>query len=126
MFEVIGPPRPKARPRVFVGNDGKSRAVTPKATKQYENAVKGCARFALARWRRDGLYRVTLRFVFDGRRRGDLDNYAKAVLDGLQGAAFENDRQVSELVVREAVEAGNARTVVLVERLGDAPARKGA
>jgi Holliday junction resolvase RusA-like endonuclease len=29
--------------------------------------------------------------------RGDLDNYVKLVLDGLQGVAFENDKQVVQI-----------------------------
>lgn len=34
---------------------------------------------------------------------GDVDNYAKAILDGLQGdsGAFDNDRSVWELVVQK-------------------------
>lgn len=30
--------------------------------------------------------------------RGDLDNYLKAIFDGLQGVAFDNDRQVQYIV----------------------------
>ena len=34
--------------------------------------------------------------------RGDIDNYAKAILDGLQPEAFDNDRQVTLLVVEKS------------------------
>lgn len=30
----------------------------------------------------------------------DLDNRVKAILDGLEGTAFENDRQIDQLIVR--------------------------
>jgi len=32
-----------------------------------------------------------------GRNRGDIDNYTKAVLDGLQGIAFGNDKQITKV-----------------------------
>ena len=34
--------------------------------------------------------------------RGDIDNYAKSVLDGLNGAAYVDDRQVIKLKVNKA------------------------
>lgn len=37
-----------------------------------------------------------------GSLRGDLDNYAKALIDGLQGALYANDRQVETITVRFA------------------------
>ncbi len=36
------------------------------------------------------------------RLRGDLDNYAKAIIDALQGVLYENDRQVETITVRFA------------------------
>ena len=35
------------------------------------------------------------------RRRMDVDNVAKSVLDGLNGVAYEDDDQVIELLVRK-------------------------
>lgn len=34
--------------------------------------------------------------------RGDVDNYAKLVLDGLNGAAYDDDNQITELTIRKA------------------------
>ena len=36
------------------------------------------------------------------RLRGDLDNYAKALIDALQGVLYENDRQVETITARFA------------------------
>jgi Holliday junction resolvase RusA-like endonuclease len=37
------------------------------------------------------------------RDRADLDNLCKAVLDGMQGIIFENDRQVKQLVLTKMI-----------------------
>lgn len=34
-------------------------------------------------------------------RSGDVDNYCKSILDGLNGVAYEDDDQVVELLVRK-------------------------
>lgn len=44
--------------------------------------------------------------------RGDLDNIAKFVLDALQGAAFEDDRDVSLLVVHRRPDNEQASVTV--------------
>lgn len=36
----------------------------------------------------------------EGKTRFDIDNILKAILDGLQGVAFENDRQVKECHIK--------------------------
>jgi Holliday junction resolvase RusA-like endonuclease len=77
-----------------------------------------------AHWRTDGRYRVTLSFVGLRELRGDTDNYAKSTLDGLNGIAFRDDKQVVELVARKVVDPKGERTEVLIERVGDASARK--
>jgi Holliday junction resolvase RusA-like endonuclease len=41
------------------------------------------------------------------RQRGDVDNYTKALLDGLQGYAYENDKQVVELYARMELDKEN-------------------
>jgi Holliday junction resolvase RusA-like endonuclease len=118
-FVCVGPPRPKARPRVTPFG-----TFTPARTKQYERALRGLALVTFGpSWDRGGQYRVTAVFCSTRPLRGDVDNYAKSVLDGLEGAAFLNDIQVVEVRARKAVEPGRgARTEVLVERVGDAPA----
>lgn len=94
------------------------RVFTPQPTIDFEDAV-------LAHWQKlgkpqsQGPVKVTIRLKkehflvsiceLSGRKaavRGDVDNYAKAILDGLQkgdSGAFKDDRQVYELVVSKDI-----------------------
>lgn len=86
---VEGKPVPKGRPR-FAGG----RVFTPKTTLDYEKAI------ARAWFDKYGLTSVEGRIAVHvdvysrTADRSDVDNYLKSVLDGLQGAAFENDNKV--------------------------------
>lgn len=84
------------------------RVYTPTATTEFENALRDAYEGPMfdgpvavtIDLHKDGLY-VTVRDVELGRHglRGDIDNYAKAVLDGLQGdgGAFLDDKQIQDL-----------------------------
>ena len=47
-------------------------------------------------------------------KRGDVDNYAKAVLDAMDGIFWHDDCQVSKLYVSKWIAAGNERPHVAV------------
>jgi Holliday junction resolvase RusA-like endonuclease len=101
-FVVEAKPRPKGRPRF-----AKGRAYTPPETVAFENAVA-------AAWRASGgpmfLGPVEVDIKFHADRvevtvreldpeaksslRGDVDNYIKSTLDGLNAVAFPDDKQV--------------------------------
>lgn len=113
-FFVPGKPVPKARARAYSRN-GQTRMYTPKTTADYETLVQSICRESFARplegplcvslyigvpipssWskkRRDdaitGLIRPT--------SRPDIDNYVKAIFDGMNGVAFVDDAQVVRL-----------------------------
>lgn len=114
---VPGDPVPKARPRVGLGK----RFYTPKGTSRYEASIAWEARQAMRgrppltcplsveievhlpapkhwsiRKRKDALAGLLLPAV-----RPDLDNYVKALLDGLNGIAFVDDGQITELRARK-------------------------
>jgi Holliday junction resolvase RusA-like endonuclease len=107
-LEIPGRPVPWQRVRTNQG-----RFFTPQATRDYEEAVA-----MLCRATRESLGEtlcsidielyptkaiVTITPLPDEPARkikGDVDNYAKAILDGLQkGQMIENDKQVTELRV---------------------------
>lgn len=46
---------------------------------------------------------VSLDFLRSTKRRVDLDNLAKPVLDGLEGVVFENDDQIVELRISKSI-----------------------
>lgn len=97
-------PRAKERPRT---NRKTGVTYTPKATADYEKAIAA----AYTGPKFEGPVEVEVRFfdygfslrvqsLDDGARsklRGDLDNYVKAVQDGLNGVAYVDDRQIVAL-----------------------------
>lgn len=103
-------PRPKGRPRY-----AKGRMYTPATTAEYEKAVRDA-------WEAsdgpliEGPLEVDLSFTEDGvevvvrqlpleektRLRGDLDNYVKSTLDGLNKTAFPDDRTVFRITARKS------------------------
>lgn len=99
-------PKPKGRPRFARG-----RAYTPPETVAFERAVGEAWRAAGGPcldgpveveliFRRDEI-EVVVRALDPNRKsplRGDIDNYVKAVMDGLNAVAFGDDRQVLRLV----------------------------
>lgn len=100
-------PIAKQRPRMHRG-----RAFTPQRTQDFEARVA-------AEWPKDKTVmnnpcRVVIHLVaksftvevieLEGdlpKMRGDIDNYVKSILDGLNGVAFADDKQVLELEVHK-------------------------
>lgn len=113
-FEVPGEPVGKGRPR-FRSQGHYVWTYTDKKTRDYENLIEACYQNA----HRDkpaltGPVGIQMEFVMPVRKswtkkkqaalRGqpfvgkpDLDNLIKIVLDGLNGMAFEDDKQIVEL-----------------------------
>ncbi len=103
-FLVPEKPRPKSRPRF-----SKGRVYTAPETVEYQEKVAAAYRgpnfgtdpigidIQLSDLGAIVIVRSTMRS--DSKLRGDLDNYAKAILDALEGIAFDNDRQLVELRV---------------------------
>ena len=98
---VRGEPTPKARPRVVNGH-----AYTPKRTKDAEKEV------AYAWLKEYGAKKISspinIEIIFNMRppqgkrtshvqKRPDIDNLVKTILDGLNGVAYLDDKQVYRL-----------------------------
>lgn len=73
----------------------RGRMVASAEATAYKTTVAMLARCAGAR-RLTGPVCVTVA-VYRERQRGDLDNYLKVLLDGLQGVFYDNDAQIREL-----------------------------
>ena len=96
-------PKPKQRPKV-----GRGRAYTPAQTARYEAAISRAAAHLVPM---EGALELEAVFVFPRLKatpkseperalkatRPDLDNLLKALKDGLQGHAFNDDAQITQL-----------------------------
>ena len=125
-FTVEGNPVPKARART-VRKGGRTWSFTPKKVAAWEKVVKaeaekhfpepfnGPVALALAFYMKRPKSRKKDNYVMTT---PDLDNLEKAFLDGLNGVAYDDDKQV---VVKNAVKryviTGEPRVEVVVSAL---------
>jgi len=123
---IPGRPVPKGRPRL--GYRGRKAYVyTPQETKDYESIVSFVAS-AVCRKPMEGDVEAILTLYFNPNAKGitksgrrqkmtipDVDNCAKAVLDGLNKVAFKDDRQVAKLIVERRFDLKERAEVVLRE-----------
>ena len=101
-------PVPKGRPRIGRGG----HAFTPQKTRDYEAAVSKIMRQAMTgRAQIQGPVRVSIQINPSGvvavfspihghtgsKLRGDVDNYAKAIMDAANGIIFADDKQVMRI-----------------------------
>lgn len=122
-FEVPGEPRGKGRPRFGRTKEGRPVAFTDVRTEAYERMVALIARCSLPRGKMLGPLRVSIVAKFSRVSAGgtvghiDIDNIAKAILDGM--AANFNDMQVTELEAkkRRIGEGEEPGVLVSVEQL---------
>jgi Holliday junction resolvase RusA-like endonuclease len=114
MNEFTVPGRPVAWQRVKTNHFG--RSFKPKRTREHEELI---AWYSRAQSFTFGDSEVTIELEFHAKRKltGDLDNYTKCVLDGLQiGGMIENDRQVRSILARFG-ESDEDKTVIQIRPL---------
>ena len=63
--------------------------------------------------------RVSLIFYHDNRRKNDVDNYGKCILDFMSGIIYEDDKQVCELHIYKGYDKENPRIEIKVDVVGD-------
>ncbi len=61
---------------------------------------------------------VSVRFFFKTKRKRDLDNQNKLILDALTGIAYEDDSQISALHLARDYDATNPRMEITVRGMG--------
>lgn len=103
-FFVPGEPTPKQSFRA----GGKNGGYADPRVKAWQDTVGWQAKesnpgFSLL----DVTLHVDLDFFLGNKRRVDLDNLSKGVLDGLKGVLFVDDSQVVELHLRKFIDARN-------------------
>jgi Holliday junction resolvase RusA-like endonuclease len=121
-FVVHGKPIAKQSFRVVVreDNQGDTRKVSgyrdPRVS-DWQNDVKYSAYLAM-----DGLapfgddLAVVIEFVLPDKRRIDLDNLSKAVLDGCNKVVWKDDRQIVDLHLKKTI-GKNPHALVMVSSL---------
>lgn len=114
-FSVLGKPVGKGRPRFSTAN-GFPRSYTPQKTVEFENLVR--LMFPMDGYKMEGNITVVITAVFpipksvSKKKRAalidapyphkpDCDNICKSVLDALNGIAYDDDSQVTMVVVRK-------------------------
>ncbi len=60
---------------------------------------------------------VTIKLYFGDKRKRDVDNYNKLVLDALSGVVYKDDEQIQILVVSKHYDKENPRIEVAVHNL---------
>lgn len=115
-FTATGQPIPKGRPR---HNTISGNTFTPQRTVKAEEAVGVAFRRGVVGYGPPRTGRFKLSCVFHVKRDdADIDNLIKMVMDGLQGFAWVNDKQVKKLGDSEIlIDRENPRTVITIEEL---------
>ena len=135
-FHIPGEPVPKGRPK-FTQVGGFARTYTPKKTVDYENIVRVYARDAMGSSEPletpVGVFlyiRQPIPQSYSKKRREaclsgqekpakkpDIDNLAKAILDGLNEIVFKDDAQIVSLHVTKVYASGDGVDVLVKEEL---------
>ena len=134
MFEIPGEAVAKARPRV-VTSHGRNLTFTPQKTKSFENLVKLMYVNQCKNQKLEGAISATIHIFrqipkstskkkrenwlmgkYPVTTKGDLDNYAKSILDSCNGIAFDDDSQVAELYITKEY-SDRPRTIVILREI---------
>lgn len=115
-FVVQGEPRSKQRPRVT-----QRGTFTPKETIEAEKRVRQGWRIA-GESKFEHQVIVDLRFYNGNKRRRDIDNMAKLVLDALNKEAFDDDYQVVGVnMYKFFTDPDRARTEIIIQEVVEWP-----
>lgn len=105
---LVIPLAPVTKARARVGKGG--RVYTPAATRNYEADVGLYARRFFAEPNQSDDLGVEVTFYLASRQRRDIDNLVKALFDGLNGVAWRDDAQVTDLRARLVRDGSDPRT----------------
>ena len=103
--EPLSQPRPRLVNGHFLSND--------KRTLAYKNLVKSIASEVFNEML-EGEICAKIKFYRATKRRIDLDNLLKPILDSLNGIAYKDDSQVTEIIALKYVDKSNPRAEVTI------------
>ena len=108
-------PVPLARPR-FSGR----HCYQPKRNREYQAVVQQVARSAMGgreplSGEVSAVIKLYRRYKPTARNYGDCDNHVKSILDGLNGIAYEDDRQVVRCLVVKFQDKENPHAEITLE-----------
>lgn len=141
-FTVMGVPIGKERARTVTLPNGMRRSYTPKKTKDYESLIayeykRQCSEFygdmENSKLKQAVVLKIDIYFsipksyskgkrlaaecnLIRSTKKPDIDNVVKSVLDALNGVAYKDDTQVTELSVRKWWTADNDRIDVWIDK----------
>jgi crossover junction endodeoxyribonuclease RusA len=64
-----------------------------------------------------GKIHLEVKLTFPDKRKRDLDNYLKVLLDSMKHVFFEDDDQIYKLTVSKVIGAGKAETEIIINSL---------
>jgi crossover junction endodeoxyribonuclease RusA len=112
VLELPGRPVAKERPRF---NKKTGRVFTPKRTRDFEGLIQLAALSQRVAPLEGDLEMEVCLYLPDKRRR-DLDNLLKTLMDGGNGCLYHDDSQVTRIVVEKHVDRERPRTRVAVRQ----------
>lgn len=133
-IKLIGEIVPKGRPRV-----GKNSVYTPKKTRDFETYVGLMAKSVIKKPFKKGVAveimvkkkppqswsKKRQKMAIEGKIlasvRPDVDNYAKAILDGMDGIVFEDDGLIVDLKVSKKYSEKDGAIILVSEVEGENP-----
>lgn len=116
MIRITVPGRPVPKGRPMLGVRGRKAFVyTPERTVEYERLVGLCAAAARSGDVLECPVAVAIDLYLHSKRRIDVDNCAKSILDGMNGVVYLDDNQVVDLRVRKLRESNRKNQRVEVE-----------
>ena len=131
MIVIEGKIKGKARPRVYNGH-----AFTPKDTVNYENWVKLCYQQQGGKLLQGSIraniiayYKIPKSYskkrvqaIREGKeypqKKPDIDNCIKVILDALNGIAYEDDKQVVQVIAVKKWTEENERVELELKKVG--------
>lgn len=111
-FIVYGNTVSKSNSYRIAGN----RLYKTQAVKDWELLIKQSASVTKPQnWMHTQSYNVSVKIFWPNKRRKDIDNISKSLLDSMAGILYEDDSQVQELHLYRGFDKQNPRIEVSVE-----------